>query len=96
MINDINELYLILDRGRVENILIKKFGTGINDILSSGGWNIFDDLDQVEFIMEIEKEFNIYIDDFLADHITSNIKLDEFLSNITSFRRNLNLEKLGI
>lgn len=95
MINDINELYPILDRGRVENILIKKFGIGINDILTSG-WNIFDDLDQVEFIMEIEKEFNIYIDDFLADHITSNIKLDEFLSNITSFRRNLNLEKLGI
>lgn len=96
MINDINELYLILDRGRVENILIKKFGTGINDILSSGGWNIFDDLDKVEFIMEIEKEFNIHIDDFLADHITSNLELHDFLSNITSFRRNLNLEKLGI
>ena len=55
MINDINELYPILDRGRVENILIRKFGTGINDILSSGGWNIFDDLDQVEFIMRLKK-----------------------------------------
>jgi acyl carrier protein len=101
MIKNIDDLYLILDRVRVENILIKKFGTNINHILSSGGWDIFDDLDKIEFIMEIEKEFNIHIDDFLADSITdfsfvSEVKLHDFLSNITSFKRNLNLEKLGI
>lgn len=98
MISDEDELYVTLDRNRVESILIEKFGRrSISEIIcGENGWGLFDDLDSIEFIMELEKSFDILIDDLLADHITSNVKLGDFLSNITSARRNLNLDKLGI
>ena len=96
MISDENELYLALDRNKVESILIGKFGIPISEICGENGWGLFDDLDSVEFIMELEKDFEIAIDDFLFDHIISNVRLDDFLSNITITRRNLNLDKLGI
>lgn len=97
MINDENELYLVLDRNKVESILVEKFGRSISEIIcGKNGWGLFDDLDGIEFIMELEKSFDIMIDDLLAEYITSNVKLDDFLSNITITRRNLNLDKLGI
>ena len=73
LIEDLNELYTLLDRGRVESIISRQFGIGISDIISDD-WDLFDDLDQVEFIMEIEKEFDIVISDVLAQFIISNVK----------------------
>lgn len=95
LIEDLNELYLLIDRSRVECIISRQFGIGISDIINDD-WDLFDDLDKVEFIMEIEKEFDILISDVLAQFIISNIKLIDFLSNIALVKRDKKLRDLGI
>jgi len=94
-ISDLSVLYCSLDKSTVENILFDKFDISGNVIISEG-WKLLDDLDYIEFIMEIEKTFNIAISDILAEYIYDNITLSDFLINIVSYNRNEQLKKLGI
>lgn len=59
---------------RVKSIIIDKFGVEENEITLNANFTQdlgADSLDTVEFIMEIEKEFNIEVPDNEAEKITT-------------------------
>ena len=96
VIKDISELYKIIQPDFLIKI-IKEMCYGNKFNLNSKNWSDLgmDELDIVEMIMEMEKEYNISISDNMLDDI-DNMGFKEFYSNLTLVKRNNVLEKLGI
>lgn len=84
IIKDINILYKILDRKSIIDSIIDV--TDISDVDGKEWIDLMDDLDQVEFIMNIEKKFNISIVDDLMEEIFSKPPSHLF-NNIVSEKR---------
>jgi len=95
VIKDISELYKIIQPDFLIKFLKEMFYDNTFDITSKNWYDFMDELDFIEMIMEIEKEYDIVITDDMVESI-ENIGFLEFYSNLTSIKRNNILEKLGI
>jgi acyl carrier protein len=100
IINDINQLQELLRSkpGYFDSIL-EKFSIKLDEITADNvSWRSIgmDDLDFIEMIMDIEKDFDIQIPDDLVDTI-ENCNFYEFYNNVSIARiRQDKLNKLGI
>lgn len=78
---------------RVKTIIIDKFAVDENEITPEASFTQdlgADSLDTVEFIMEIEKEFNIEVPDDEAEKITTVGECIKYIeSNISSKEKNI-------
>ena len=91
------DLYSIIKIDKALEILSEKFGLSKKDVLSCNTWLElgFDDLDQVEFIMELEKEYGIAIsDDIVSDMYESGFS--QFKGMLLSIQRSEKLNEIGI
>ena len=101
IINDINQLQELLRSkpGYFENIIEDRFSIKLDEITADNvSWGSIgmDDLDFIEMIMDIEKDFDIQIPDDLVDTI-ENCNFYEFYNNVSIARiRQDKLNKLGI
>ena len=93
IIKDLSELYKIIQ----PDFFIKFLKEMCYDNTFGLTWYDLgmDELDFIEMIMEIEKEYDIVITDDMVGSI-ENMEFLEFYSNLTSIKRNNVLEKLGI
>ena len=100
IINDINQLQELLRSkpGYFDSIL-EKFSIKLDEITADNvSWRSIgmDELDFIEMIMDIEKDFDIHIPDDLVD-VIENTNFYEFYNNISIARiRQDKLNKLGI
>ena len=96
VIKDLSELYKIIQPDFLIK-LIKEMCYGNKFDLNSKNWSDLgmDELDIIEMIMEIEKEYDIVITDDMLENI-GNIGFLEFYYNLSAVKRNNVLEKLGI
>ena len=101
IINDINQLQerLVSKPGYFEHTMEDRFSIKIDEITADNvSWDSIgmDDLDFIEMIMDIEKDFDIQIPDDLVDTI-ENTNFYEFYNNVSIARiRQDKLNKLGI
>lgn len=99
MINDINELCKIVQPDfLIEMIKNRCFSDTLDLNLSNEKtWSDIglDQLDVIEIVMDLEKEYSISIDDDLLDKI-DNIGFFYLYSNLTSVIRDSKLNELGI
>lgn len=95
IVKNLSELYKIVQPDFLINIVEKKCYNTFN--LNSKKWSDIgiDDLDIVEIIMDMEKEYNIEINDNILDEIGDG-GFYKLYSNLTLVKRNNMLEKLGI
>jgi acyl carrier protein len=75
-------------------IKVSKYKMNIDlDLAKTFGQNGFDDLDCVEFLMELEKILDISIPDDICEHLFStNTKPPQFIQ----YNRNKKIEQLGL
>lgn len=84
MVNITNEIMIKVSKDKMDIDL---------DLTQTFGQNGFDDLDCVEFLMELEKILDISIPDDICDQIFSpNSKPPQFIQ----YNRNKKIEKLGL
>jgi acyl carrier protein len=100
IINDINQLQeLLVSKPGYFDSILEKFSIKLDEITAdnvSWGSTGMDDLDFIEMIMDIEKDFDIQIPDDLVDAI-ENTNFYEFYNNVSIARiRQDKLNKLGI
>ena len=96
IIKDLSELYKIIQPDFFIKFLKEMFYDNTFDITSKNWYDLgMEELDFIEMIMEIEKEYDIVITDDMVESI-ENMGFLEFYSNLTSIKRNNVLEKLGI
>ena len=101
VINNVKQLQdiLISKPGYFENIIEDRFSIKLDEITADNvSWGSIgmDDLDFIEMIMDIEKDFDIQIPDDLVDTI-ENCNFYEFYNNVSIARiRQDKLNKLGI
>ncbi len=95
IIKDIKELYKIIQPHFLIEMIKDRYN-GSEPFDLSKSWNDIglDQLDIIEIIMELEKEYSISIDDDLLD--TFDIGLFDLYSNLTSVKRDTILKELGV
>lgn len=96
-IRSIDELIEISDIDIVFDIIQDKMGVPSNDVINADRWMLigFDDMDEVELIMEMEKRFDCYIDDEIANKIIE-MSPRMFCQLLRSKKRDDKLNELGI
>ena len=101
IINNVKQLQelLISRSGYFEHTMEDRFSIKIDEITAdnvSWGSTGMDDLDFIEMIMDIEKDFDIQIPDDLVD-VIENTNFYEFYNNVSIARiRQDKLNELGI
>ena len=96
-VKTIDDLYEIIKHDKMVELLSDKFGITEQEVLKCHSWDelAFDDLDQVEFIMELEKEYNLAISDEVADGLY-RIGFSHFRGMLISKNRMIKLDEIGI
>lgn len=95
VINSIDMLYKVIDKESIVKSI--KAVIGDQDInLGCDDWYKglgMDDLDQVEFIMNLEKECDLHINDDVADEVSKNGP-KHLINNIVSIKREETINKI--
>lgn len=96
-IKTMDDFYSVVKIDKAMELLSDKFGITKADVMACNTWVelTFDDLDQVEFIMELEKEYNIAISDDIASKLYDS-GFNQFKSMLLSISRAEKLDEIGI
>jgi acyl carrier protein len=97
IIKDIKELYKIIQPDFLIEMIRNRCFSDTLDLSNAQTWSDIglDQLDVIEIIMDLEKEYSISIDDDLLDKI-DNIGFFDLYSNLTSVKRDTILKELGV